>query len=63
MDRQPQHAGSSHTNIASAKAAETAVRQDLADWRRALEVSLAEQSFAGDYSYLVNRLVSALPVR
>lgn len=59
MDRHSQNPGSSHTNIASAKAAEAEARQELADWRRALEASLAEQALQGDYTYLVNRLVSA----
>jgi hypothetical protein len=58
MDRQSHNAGSSHTNIASAQAAEREARQELADWRRALEASLTEQTLQGDYMYLVNRLVS-----
>jgi len=62
MDGQ-QNAGSSHTNIASAMAAEKEARQELADWRKALEVSLVEQTFAGDYTYLVSRLVSTLVLR
>jgi hypothetical protein len=51
--------GSSHTNVASSKAAQAEAREELAVWRRALETSLADQLLDGDYAYLVRRLVSA----
>lgn len=59
MERQTENAGTSHSNVASSKAAECEARQELEVWRQALETSLAEQVLEGDYMYLVRRLVSA----